>query len=102
MRKVLVTTLLTVFCTLSHAQEREANVTLQSTVTGSQEQPRVMYIVPWQQPEAAELDYELRNTIAEELFSPVDRDEFVRGLVYRHRLEHGQLAAVADTAEADN
>ncbi len=64
----------------------EAEVTLQSTVSGSQEQPRVIYIVPWQQPGAAKLDYELNNGIAEELFTPIDRDEFVRGLAYGEKL----------------
>ena len=44
---VLVTPLL-------HAEE--AIVTLHSTVSGSQEQPRVMYILPWQQPGDMELD----------------------------------------------
>lgn len=99
MRLLIVATFLTTVGALAQAQEQEANVTLQSTVTGNQEQPRVMYIVPWQQPEAAEFDYELNNTIAEELFTPVDRDEFVRGLVYQHRLEHGQLAAADDAVK---
>lgn len=86
---LLVTLLVLLACMglLSRAGAQEASVTLQSTVSGDQEQPRVMYIVPWQQPGAAAYDYELENTIADELFAPVDRDEFVRGLVYRHRLD---------------
>lgn len=70
----------------------QASVTLSSTVSGNREQPRVMYIVPWQQPQAAQFDYELDNTIAEELFTPVDRDEFVRELTFRHALEQRQAA----------
>ena len=60
-------------------------ITLQSTVSGSQEQPRVMYIVPWQEPNSEGFDYELHNSVAQELFSPLDRDEFVRALTLKHR-----------------
>ena len=56
----------------------DAVVTLHSTVTGSKEQPRVMYIVPWQEPEAAPLDYALDNQLVQEVFAPIDRDEFMR------------------------
>ncbi len=61
----------------------EAEVTLQSTVSGNREQPRVVYIVPWQEPAAAALGLDLHGGIAEELFAPVDRDEFRRELAYR-------------------
>ena len=65
------------------ALAQEAVVTLRSTVTGNQEQPKVMYIVPWQQPGSTEFDYEPGSSFAEELFSPLDRDEFVRSLNYQ-------------------
>lgn len=65
------------------ALAQEAVVTLRSTVTGNQEQPKVMYIVPWQQPGSSEFDYEPGSSFAEELFSPLDRDEFVRSLNYQ-------------------
>lgn len=65
----------------------EAIVTLHSTVSGSQEQPRVMYIVPWQEPGAARFNYELQGGFGDELFGPIDRDEFVRGLAYREILD---------------
>lgn len=100
MKHALLVTALVIFASLE-TRAQEASVTLQSTVTGDQEQPRVMYIVPWQQPGAAEFDYELENTIAEELFAPVDRDEFVRGLVYQHRLDHRQIAERPGNAGAD-
>ena len=57
---------------------QDAVVTLHSTVSGSKEQPRVMYIVPWQEPEAAPLDYALDNQLVQEVFAPIDRDEFMR------------------------
>lgn len=62
---------------------QEAVVTLRSTVSGNQEQPKVMYIVPWQQPGETEFEYAPVSSLADELFSPVDRDEFVRGLTYQ-------------------
>lgn len=67
-------------------QAEEATVSLHSTVSGNQEQPKVMYIVPWQQPAAAEFDYALHNSITEELFVPLDRDVFVRELAYQEIL----------------
>lgn len=67
----------------------EPVVTLQSTVSGSQEQPRVMYIVPWQEPGAAHIDYDLDNRLVEEVFAPIDRDEFVRELNFRLQLNAG-------------
>lgn len=60
------------------ALAEDAVVTLHSTVTGSKEQPRVMYIVPWQEPGAAPLDYTLDNRLVREVFAPIDRDEFMR------------------------
>lgn len=68
----------------------EAVVTLRSTVTGNQELPRVMYIVPWQQPGDSDFDYELQGSFADELFAPIDRDEFVRGIEYQAMIEAGE------------
>ena len=66
---------------------QEATVTLHSTVTGSKEQPRVMYLVPWQQPGDARFEYAMQRNFADELFVPIDRDEFVRGLEYQALLD---------------
>ena len=65
---------------------QEARLTLRSTVTGNQEQPRVMYIVPWQQPGSSRVEYAIDSTIAAELFTPLDRDEFVRALRYEVKI----------------
>ena len=74
----------------------EALVTLRSTVTGSQDQPKVMYLLPWQQPGDAEFEYHMRGSFAEELFVPLDRDEFVRGLEYQALLDDS-VVTDADT-----
>ena len=62
---------------------QRATVTLRSTVTGNQEQPKVMYIVPWQPPGAMEFRYSPVSRLAEDLFMQLDRDEFRRELDYR-------------------
>lgn len=69
------------------ARSEEAVVTLRSKVTGSQDQPKVMYLLPWQQPGDAEFEYRMRGSFADELFVPLDRDEFVRGLEYQALLD---------------
>lgn len=60
-------------------------ITLESTVTGNQEQPKVLYIVPWQAPEGPELLRQNLQPDISDLFQPVNRDEFVRQLNYRQR-----------------
>tara|TARA_R110002110_G_scaffold415561_2_gene650908 strand:- start:119607 stop:119900 length:294 start_codon:yes stop_codon:yes gene_type:complete len=65
----------------------EPVVTLQSKVTGNQEQPRVLYLVPWQQPVDGDFDYAPQSDIAQSLFAPLDRDEFRRDLEYQSVLE---------------
>ncbi len=69
------------------ALAQEPTVTLQSTVTGNQELPRVMYIVPWRQPGETEFSWEPEPGIAAGLFQPLRRDEFVRGIHYQNMIE---------------
>ncbi|MCZ6831490.1 MAG: hypothetical protein O7F73_18235 [Gammaproteobacteria bacterium] len=65
------------------ALAQEAVVILRSTVTGNQEQPRVMYIVPWQQPGPTDFEYTPGSGLAQDLFTHIEREEFVRELDYR-------------------
>ena len=53
--RIMVFSCVMLWAGFSHGQE--AVVTLRSTVTGNQEQPKVMYIVPWQPPEYREFQY---------------------------------------------
>ena len=85
---------------LAHSQQAqgETQVILHSTVTGNQEQPRVMYIVPWNQPGDSRFEHTLQRSIARELFDPIDRDEFVRSMKYQTKMnikkegeDHGKL-----------
>ena len=51
-------------------------------ITGNQELPKVLYIVPWQKSEAGELVGKPVNTLLEEVLAPIDRTEFVRQVDY--------------------
>jgi len=59
---------------------RDATISLQTTVTGNQEQPRVMYILPWQSPLSPDLDIEMLNNQQDAVFGHVEREELQRGL----------------------
>ena len=59
---------------------REANINLRTTVTGNQEQPRVMYILPWQSPGSPDLEMEMLSSQQDAVFGHVERDELQRSL----------------------
>ena len=84
MRSSIVCLCLFLYSGMSLSQE--AVVVLRSTVKGNQEQPRVMYIVPWHRPGDSSLEYQPMDNLVNDLFTPVDRDEFTRELEYRDML----------------
>ena len=51
-------------------------------ITGNQELPKVLYIVPWQKSEPGELTGKPVNTLLDEVLAPVDRTEFMRRIDY--------------------
>jgi hypothetical protein len=53
-----------------------------ATVTGDQEQPKVMYIVPWKKSDIGDLSGKPMNSLLDEALMPVDRDEFKREVIY--------------------
>jgi hypothetical protein len=53
-----------------------------ATVTGDQEQPKVMYIVPWKKSDIGDLSGKPMNSLLDEALAPVDREEFKRQVVY--------------------
>lgn len=62
------------------AAEEELN--LGGTFKGNREQPRVLYIVPWQQPgDVEDLDRPV-NGLIDNVLTPIDRDVFQRELKY--------------------
>ena len=51
-------------------------------ITGSQELPKVLYIVPWKKSDPGDLMGRPVNTLLDEVLAPVDREEFVRQVEY--------------------
>lgn len=59
-------------------------------VTGNQELPKVLYIVPWQKSGPAELMGKPVNTLLDEVLAPIDRTEFARQVDYYDDLYRGE------------
>lgn len=58
-------------------------LTIESTITGSQEQPRVISIVPWHTVNEPEyIGEDLNVELVVDVFKPLDRDAFNRELNY--------------------
>jgi len=51
-------------------------------ITGNQELPKVLYIVPWKKSEPGDLMGRPVNTLLDEVLAPVDREEFLRQVEY--------------------
>lgn len=57
-----------------------ANIQLHTTVTGNQEQPRVLYILPWQTSDATKVEFSPLDNEQKAVFKPLERDELQREL----------------------
>ena len=57
-------------------------------ITGNQELPKVLYIVPWKKSKPGDLMGRPVNTLLDEVLAPVDREEFLRQVEYYSDL-HG-------------
>ncbi len=55
-------------------------------ITGNQELPKVLYIVPWQKAQHGDLSGRPVNTLIDEVLAPVDREEFIRTVDYYDEL----------------
>ena len=62
-------------------------VEMGTRVTGNQEQPKVLYLVPWQAPDGPDGLYRDINTRIDSLLEPLDRDSFRRELDLRQQFE---------------
>ena len=55
-------------------------------ITGNQELPKVLYIVPWQKSDPGDLMGKPVNTLFDEVLAPLDREEFIRQVEYHKDL----------------
>lgn len=67
---------------------------LEAKFKGNQEQPKVLYIVPWRKIEGPAPAYRPLQSLVEQNYALIDRDEFRRGLRYRD----AQDAQIAEQA----
>lgn len=51
-------------------------------ITGNQELPKVLYIVPWQKSDPGDLMGKPVNSLLDEVLAPIDRSEFIRQVDY--------------------
>lgn len=51
-------------------------------ITGNQELPKVLYIVPWQKSDPGQLTGKPVNSLLDEVLAPIDRTEFIRQVDY--------------------
>jgi hypothetical protein len=59
-----------------------------TSITGNQELPKVLYIVPWKRSDLGDLVGRPVNSLLDEVLAPVDRSVFERQLSYYETL-HG-------------
>jgi hypothetical protein len=66
-----------------------------TSIRGNQELPRVLYIVPWKDPELGDLVGKPVNSLVDEALAPVDREVFRRQIRYFDQLygDAGETAA---------
>jgi len=55
-------------------------------ITGNQELPKVLYIVPWQKANPGDLMGRPVNTLLDDVLAPIDREEFIRQVDYHNDL----------------
>ncbi len=59
-----------------------------TSITGNQELPKVLYIVPWKKSDLGDLVGRPVNTLLDEVLTPIDPEVFERHLSYYETL-HG-------------
>ncbi len=74
------------FSQIAHAQTQKQAakqnvITIESTVTGSKEEPKMMTVVPWKKTATPDLEQRIESLIDQKV-SPLERDELLREIRY--------------------
>ena len=99
MQAALLSVLMVSAMTLAQSESR-----LESIITGNQEQPQVLYLVPWQTPDSPTLKYDVINNQAHVVFEHIERSELLRELKYLPAVAEPDLTdlvAPADGQQVD-
>lgn len=78
----VITCLLGLFWLASAAQAADRLDLEGTTITGNQELPKALHIVPWKSAESGDLVARPMNSLINEMLAPIDRDVFLRELEY--------------------
>lgn len=70
-------------------------------ISGNQELPKVMYVVPWRKAEPGDFSGRPPNSLLDEALTPVDRDVFRRQNRYYGVLQGQSQGSVAEPASKD-
>ncbi|MBT8138863.1 MAG: hypothetical protein KJP25_03775 [Gammaproteobacteria bacterium] len=89
MRSVLLVAGISSASQMAVAQDNTLD--LKSTFKGNQEQPKVMYIVPWQSIQAPPASYRPVSSLISENFQLVDREEFQRNVHFSDRIQQARI-----------
>lgn len=69
----------------AHSQQKaDEPLNIESTVQGSQEQPKTIYVLPWQQPVGQIRIPPSSLPLAKHSVSPLDRQQFLRFIAVQH------------------
>lgn len=97
--KWLTCTALMGMLAMSVSAQAQDSSRLESIITGNQEQPQVLYLVPWQTPDSPTLKYDVINNQSQAVFEHLERSELLRELKYLPPLA---APVLADLAEPDS
>jgi|GEM_PF-1000772 len=67
-----------------------------TSVTGNQELPRVLYILPWKESAIGDMTGKPVNSLLDEVLAPLDREVFQRQVRYFDQLHANDTSPVAD------
>ena len=79
------------------ASEQRDRLDLDATsVTGNQELPRVLYILPWKESAIGDLQGKPVNSLLDEVLAPLDREVFQRQVRYFDQLHAADSSSATD------